>query len=114
MRPNKAAALIVALLFTSPSLAETVQASWYGAKGEYLNKHTANGERFNPVALTAAHRSLPFGTRLKVCFKSCTIVRITDRGPAAYTGRSLDLSRGAASAIGLTKAGVGRVTVERL
>ena len=95
--------------------AGTVLASWYGASGEYLNRHTASGEVFRPSALTAAHRSLPFGTRLRVSFRGrSVVVRVTDRGPAARTGRSLDLSRGAASAIGLTRVGVGRVVIERI
>lgn len=88
-----------------------VIASYYGG-GERLNSHTANGERFNPYALTAAHRSLPFGTLLHVCAARCATVRINDRGPAAYTGRSLDLSRGAAQAIGM--GGVARVSVTRV
>lgn len=83
-------------------------ASYYGG-GERLNAHTANGERFRAGGFTAAHRSLPFGTLLSVCYRGCTTVRINDRGPAAWTGRSLDLARGAASAIGLTGPGVGRV-----
>ena len=96
--------------------AGTVLASWYGgAKGERLARHTASGEIFRPAALTAAHRSLPFGTRLRVSFRGrSVVVRVTDRGPAARTGRSLDLSRGAASAIGLTRVGVGRVVIERI
>lgn len=83
-------------------------ASYYGG-GERLNAHTANGERFRSGGFTAAHRSLPFGTLLSVCYRGCATVRINDRGPAAWTGRSLDLARGAASAIGLTGPGVGRV-----
>jgi hypothetical protein len=75
-----------------------MRASFYGA-GERLNKRTANGEVFNPRAMTAAHRTLPFGTRLQVCYRGCTVVRINDRGPAAWTGRSLDLTAGAARAI---------------
>lgn len=60
--------------------------------------------------LTAAHRTLPFGTRLRVCRAGrCTIVRVNDRGP--YAGRRiLDLSRGAAAQIGLLDNGVSRVT----
>jgi rare lipoprotein A len=85
-------------------------ASYYGG-GERLNAHTATGERFHPGALTAAHRTLPFGTLLNVCYRACAVVRVNDRGPAAYTGRSLDLSRGAAKVIGLTSVGVGRVIV---
>jgi rare lipoprotein A len=82
-------------------------ASFYGG-GEYLNRRTASGEVFRANDLTAAHRTLPFGTRLSVCYRSCVVVRINDRGPAASTGRSLDLSRAAARAIGMP--GVGRVS----
>lgn len=85
-----------------------VVASFYGA--ESGNK-TANGERFNPQGMTAAHRTLPFGTRLRVCFRGCAVVRISDRGPFVR-GRSLDLSAGAARAIGLTRRGVGKVSME--
>jgi rare lipoprotein A len=88
-------------------------ASYYGG-GEKLNAHTATGERFNAGGLTAAHRTLPFGTLINVCFRSCAVVRVNDRGPASYTGRSLDLSKGAAKVIGLTGVGVGRVSVEIL
>jgi rare lipoprotein A len=96
--------------------AGTVLASWYGgAKGERLSSRTASGEVFRPNSLTAAHRSLPFGTRLRVGFRGrSVVVRVTDRGPAARTGRSLDLSRAAAAALGLTRAGVGRVSIERI
>jgi rare lipoprotein A len=96
--------------------AGTVLASWYGgAKGEKLSRRTASGETFRPNALTAAHRSLPFGTRLRVGFRGrSVVVRVTDRGPAARTGRSLDLSRGAAAVLGLTRVGVGRVSIERI
>jgi len=87
---------------------ENMVASYYGG-GERLNAHTANGERFRAGGFTAAHRSLPFGTILSVCYRGCTTVRVNDRGPASWTGRSLDLARGAAAAIGLTGAGVGRV-----
>jgi rare lipoprotein A len=89
----------------------SVISSWYGPGFNGLL--TANGERFNQNALTAAHKTLPFGTRLKVCFKRCAIVRVTDRGPYVY-GRELDLSKGAADAIGLTGSGVGRIKVTRL
>jgi rare lipoprotein A len=90
-------------------------ASYYGAPGEYLNRRTASGEVFRPMGLTAAHRSLPFGTRLRVGFRGrSVVVRVTDRGPARRTGRSLDLSRGAAAVLGLTRVGVGRVSIERI
>lgn len=94
--------------------ARFVLASWYGG-GERLNRHTANGERFNPRALTAAHRTLPMGARLLVAYAGhSVVVRINDRGPAAYTGRSLDLSRAAARVLGITGAGVARVAIRRV
>jgi len=89
-------------------------ASWYGGGPRWMepNAHTASGERFDPSDLTAAHRTLPMGARLLVSYRGRTcVVRVNDRGPAAWTGRSLDLSRGAASALGLIKSGVGRVGV---
>jgi len=89
----------------------SVISSWYGPN--FHGNLTANGERFNQHALTAAHRSLPFGTRLRVCFKQCTTVRVNDRGPY-YGNRSLDISKAAADRIGLTGSGVGRVKVTRL
>lgn len=89
----------------------SVLSSWYGPG--FHGNLTANGERYNENGLTAAHKTLPFGTRLKVCFDRCAIVRVNDRGPYAY-GRTLDLSKGAADRIGLTSSGVGRVSVTRL
>lgn len=85
-------------------------ASFYG-HGERLSKHTASGAVFNPHAYTAAHRTLPFGTHLRVCHNGCVTVVVNDRGPFVR-GRSLDLSYGAARAIGMgsTKS----VSVERL
>ena len=93
------------------SVSNKTLASFYGG-GEKLNRHTSNGEVFRPGGFTAAHRTLPMGTRLQVCYRGCATVRINDRGPAAWTGRSLDLARGAASAIGLTHAGVAPVSVQ--
>jgi rare lipoprotein A len=82
-------------------------ASYYGNES---GSRTASGQRFNQNALTAAHRSLPFGTKLRVTHRGqSVIVTINDRGPF-IRGRVLDLSTGAARAIGLTGAGVGRVT----
>lgn len=84
-------------------------ASFYGNES---GNRTASGQRFNQNAMTAAHRSLPFGTKLRVTHGgSSVIVTINDRGPFVR-GRVLDLSTGAARAIGLTGAGVGRVTAE--
>lgn len=76
-------------------------------------KTTANGERFNKLGLTAAHRSLKFGTRVKVTnikTGKSVIVRINDRGPF-IKGRIIDLSLGAARVIGLNKSGVARVKI---
>lgn len=97
----------------SPLSGQIVRASWYGG-GERLNRHTSTGEIFKPWLRTAAHRSLPFGTRLEVTdVATCrrTVVRVNDRGPAAWTGRALDLSRGAAADLGMIGAGEARVTI---
>ena len=84
-------------------------ASFYGNES---GSRTASGQRFNQNAMTAAHRSLPFGTRLRVTHGGqSVVVTINDRGPFVR-GRVLDLSTGAARAIGLTGAGVGRVVAE--
>jgi rare lipoprotein A len=98
----------MSLVWPVPAKAESAVASWYG--GKHHGRRTANGERFNMHALTAAHRSLPFGTRLHVCARACGSVRINDRGPFVR-GRSLDLSAAAARAIGC--GGVCRVSVSR-
>jgi rare lipoprotein A len=93
---------------------QIVRASWYGG-GERLSQHTSSGEIFRPMAQTAAHRTLPFGTMLRVSALSTglsTIVKINDRGPAAATGRSLDLSRGAAVALGIAGQGEAKVAIE--
>jgi rare lipoprotein A len=84
-------------------------ASYYGNES---GRRTASGQRFNQSAMTCAHRSLPFGTRLRVTHGGrSVVVTVNDRGPFVR-GRVLDLSTGAARAIGLTSAGVGRVTAE--
>lgn len=84
-------------------------ASYYGNES---GSRTASGQRFNQNLLTAAHRSLPFGTKLKVTHGNrSVVVTINDRGPF-IRGRVLDLSTAAARAVGLTGAGVGRVTAE--
>ena len=84
-------------------------ASYYGNES---GSRTASGQRMNANAMTCAHRSLPFGTKLRVTHGGqSVIVTVSDRGPF-IRGRVLDLSTGAARAIGLTRAGVGRVTAE--
>lgn len=100
------------VVIATPTPAHATLASWYDCKkpGECSrSKITASGERFNANALTAAHRTLPFGTRVKVSHKGrSVIVRINDRGPF-IKGRSLDLSKAAARQIGCS--GVCRVSV---
>ena len=86
-------------------------ASWYGP--EFRGRRTANGERFNPKELTAAHPSLPFQTRLKVTNpkngRSVT-VRVNDRGPGY--GRAIDLSEEAAKQLGIFEIGIARVEMQ--
>jgi rare lipoprotein A len=86
-------------------------ASFYGNES---GSKTASGQRFNENDMTAAHRSLPFGTKLRVTHKGrSVVVTVNDRGPF-IKGRVLDLSTGAARAVGLTSSGVGHVTAEVL
>jgi len=85
-------------------------ASYYG-HGERLSRHTASGAVFNPHGHTAAHKTLPFGTVLRVCHRGCVNVTVNDRGPFVR-GRHLDLSYGAARAIHMGS--TSTVTVERL
>jgi rare lipoprotein A len=102
------------LMTTTPSLAAAKKspagscgkASWYA-----LTSKTASGERMNPAKLTAAHKSLPFGTKLMVTNKKngkSVVVRINDRGPFTK-GRVIDLSKAAAQDIGMVRSGVGSV-----
>jgi rare lipoprotein A len=87
-------------------------ASWYGPG--FHGKKTANGERFNTNDLTAAHKTLAFGTQLRVTNErtgKSVVVRINDRGPYAH-GRVIDLSKAAAQAVGIE--GVGQVTLAAL
>lgn len=92
----------------------TMVASWYGPG--FHGRLTANGEIYNQMALTAAHKELPFGTFLRVTNQKngkSVIVRINDRGPY-IEGRDLDLSRGTAIALGMVKRGIIRVKVEEI
>jgi len=100
---------LMLILFMSTAHAE--MASVYGGRDGYCGSRTANGERVNCSAMTAAHRRLPFGARVRVCHGKCVTVRINDRGPWVR-GRDIDLSPAAARAIGLD--GTGHVTVSRL
>jgi rare lipoprotein A len=92
----------------------TMKASWYGPK--FHGKLTANGEIYDQMALTAAHKQLSFGTLLKVTNPKngrSVIVRINDRGPY-IEGRDLDLSRGAAIELGILRKGVARLKIEEV
>lgn len=92
----------------------TGMASWYGPG--FHGRRSASGETFNQNAMTAAHRTLPFGTEIRVTNlnnQRQVIVRVNDRGPYGH-GRVLDLSEAAAREIGLTQSGVGMVQIEVL
>jgi rare lipoprotein A len=93
---------------------ESGEASWYGAR--HHGRRTASGEPFDMHALTAAHRTLPFGTRCRVTNRRNgrqVIVRINDRGPYVR-GHIIDLARAAAEALDLVRAGHVPVTIEVL
>ncbi len=93
---------------------ENMIASWYGPK--FHGKLTANGEIYDQMAFTAAHKTLPFGTLLRVTNlknNKSVIVRINDRGPY-IKGRNLDLSKSAAMSLGMMKKGVIKVKTEEL
>ena len=105
-----AAATIAAftMISTAPASADPGcgHASWYA-----LTSKTASGERMNPAKLTAAHRSLPFGTKVKVTNKrngKSVVVRINDRGPF-IKGRIIDVSKAAAQNIGMVRSGTAQV-----
>jgi rare lipoprotein A len=123
--------LVLALIWFGPVLvvrahaATVCMASYYGAESGSI---TASGERFRPDGLTAAMRSRAFGRRLRVTIVGIpgraarsaplvgrsVIVRHNDYGPAAYTGRCIDLSRGAARALGMIHNGTARVRIDVL
>lgn len=91
-----------------------VHASWYGES--FKGKRTASGTTFNPETFTAAHRTIDFGSKVKVTeIRSgrSVVVEITDRGPY-FSGRDIDLSYAAAQALGIVQSGVARVSVEVL
>lgn len=102
------AAVLVTALPAAAAEAQTGKASFYRH-----GKYTANGERFNPRDLTAAHRTLPFGTKVLVTHVrsgKSVIVRINDRGPF-IKGRIIDLSLAAAEVLGMTASGVATVKI---
>ena len=98
----------------APAAKRVARASWYG--NSFRGKPTADGDIFNPRRLTAAHRTLDLGSRVKVTeLRSgrSVIVQITDRGPF-LPGRDIDLSYAAARQLGIVRRGVARVHVEVL
>jgi rare lipoprotein A len=103
----------------SPAAAQLLScssASHYGIGDGYHGQRTANGERFNAYGISAAHRTLPFGTKVKVVNRSngkSVIARVNDRGPYAH-GRDIDLSYGAFSQIAPPSQGVATVCLYRL
>jgi rare lipoprotein A len=112
----------LASMVTAMVLAQSAQASdlgsgvasYYGR--EFAGKRTASGEAFKPSALTAAHRSAPFGSRIRVTNLSNgkqVIVRVNDRGPWTR-GRIIDLSHAAASKLGMLGRGTARVKLSAL
>jgi rare lipoprotein A len=105
--------LAVALLVLVSDLARAEMASIYGDRDGLCGHRTANGERLNCSEMTAAHRTLAFGTRVRVCHSGCVTVRINDRGPWVR-GRHIDLSPAAARAIGLSQTGRVSMTVDTL
>lgn len=108
-------ALAAPMIFACVSAYEPAfacEASWYG--GRHHGRLTASGERFNQNALTAAHRTMKFGTHVRVtCGSRSVTVRITDRGPASWTGRCIDVSRGAAERLGFVSRGTCNVSLGR-
>lgn len=102
--------------FAANAASGCTSASHYGVGDGYHGQTTANGERFNAYGLSTAHRSLPFGTRLRVTNQAngkSVIVRVNDRGPFVG-GRSLDLSYGAFASIARPGQGVARVCYSRV
>ncbi len=97
-----------AVWLAASGFADAEVASVYGGLDGLCGSRTANGERLNCGAKTAAHRTLPFGTLVQVCHNGCVVVRINDRGPFVR-GRHIDLSPAAARAIKLYQ--TGRVTI---
>lgn len=102
------------LLMTHAVNAGTTVASWYGS--ESAGGPTACGYGpYDPSGLSAAHRTLPCGTRLLVRHEGRGVtVTVTDRGPAPWTGHDLDLSEAAASSIGLKEEGTGEVEISEV
>ncbi|MBR1380035.1 MAG: septal ring lytic transglycosylase RlpA family protein [Alphaproteobacteria bacterium] len=101
-------------LKSARGFSETGIASWYGNK--FHGRPTASGEKFNQNAMTAAHKTLPFGTRVRITNlqnNKTAIVTINDRGPFK-SGRIIDVSRAAARKLGMIGTGTARVKIKAL
>jgi rare lipoprotein A len=106
--------LLISLFTTSFAQVKHGTASYYADR--FQNRKTANGERYHKDSFTAAHRTLPFGTLVKVTnptTNKTVIVRIIDRGPMKK-GRNIDLSKAAAKKIGIIQSGIAKVNIEVL
>lgn len=106
------AVLAIAASVAVPTIAHAQcgSASWYALAGN----RTANGERMDPSAMTAAHRSLPFGSKVKVTNQRngrAVVVRINDRGPF-IKGRIIDVSKAAANALGFVRSGHTKICLD--
>ena len=99
---------VFSLLLSAIAHARPAQASVY-----WEDKYVATGDRFYPDGITAAHRTLPIGTKVTLCYRwshRCIVVRINDYGPAAWTRREIDLSRGTARALQFP--GTGQIEIK--
>jgi rare lipoprotein A len=105
------AAAAVALVYAQPAAAQCGKASWYA-----LNSRTASGEMMNPSAMTAAHRSMRFGSKVLVTNKRngrSVVVRINDRGPFVK-GRIIDVSKAAAHRLGFVSSGHTNICIQKI
>ena len=113
-QPVRAATATLPAVAANEKLVETGFATWYG--GHHAWHRTASGERFEPASLTAAHRNLPLGTVVRVTDLATgrsVVVRVNDREPP-HGRRCIDLSEGAATALGIHHRGVAHVTITAL
>ena len=104
------AGVFLVAAYTGPASAQCGGASWYA-----LHSKTASGERMNPAAMTAAHRTLPFGSKVIVTNQrngKSVVVRINDRGPF-IKGRVIDLSKAAANRLGFISSGVTNICMAK-
>lgn len=106
-----ASAALAIVLCQSPAAAQCGKASWYA-----LHSRTASGEMMNPSAMTAAHRSMRFGSKVKVVNQRngrSVVVRINDRGPF-IKGRIIDVSKAAAKQLGMVGSGHAPICIQSL